>query len=147
MQIALGRCYARSTMGKRGRLRYPGVLTPREQDVLALIRQGLTNEQIAERLQIGFETAKSHVAEILSKLGVATRDEAAAWQPESRRSFGRIVLGVAAVGVVAAAVAGLALLAWGLSRSGGGDDGSAAAVTRTPTRAAVLVPSSSVSSL
>jgi photosystem II stability/assembly factor-like uncharacterized protein/DNA-binding CsgD family transcriptional regulator len=113
-------------MGQRGRPRHPDVLTPREQDVLALIRDGLTNEQIADRLNIGFETAKSHVAEILSKLGVATREEAAAWQPTGERargwSFGRIVLSIAGVGVVAAAVAGLALLAWGAAHSSTGSN-------------------------
>jgi photosystem II stability/assembly factor-like uncharacterized protein/DNA-binding CsgD family transcriptional regulator len=128
-------------MGQRGRPRSPNVLTPREQDVLALIRDGLTNEQISERLNIGFETAKSHVAEILSKLGVATREEAAAWHPEPERrwSFGRIALTLAGTAVFAAAVAGLALLAWGLSRSGGGQ---VVEATGTPTSAA-SVPSPS----
>jgi photosystem II stability/assembly factor-like uncharacterized protein/DNA-binding CsgD family transcriptional regulator len=128
-------------MSQRGRPRHPDVLTPREQDVLALMRDGLTNEQIAARLNIGFETAKSHVAEILSKLGVATREEASAWQlePERRWSFGRIVLAIAGASVVAAAVAGLALLAWGLSRSGGGQIVEA---TGTPS-AAASVPSPS----
>jgi DNA-binding CsgD family transcriptional regulator len=121
-------------MRQRGRPRHPDVLTPREQEVLVLIRDGLTNEQIAERLNIGFETAKSHVSEILSKLGVATREEASAWQSEAERrwSFGRIVLAIAGTAVVAAAVAGLALLAWGLSRSGG-DGGSTPATTGSST--------------
>ena len=108
-------------MGQRGRPRHPDVLTPREQDVLSLIREGLTNEQIAERLGITFETAKHHVSEIISKLGVETREEAAAWREERRWSHGRIALGAAGVGVIAATIAGLALLAWGVSRSGEGD--------------------------
>ncbi|MEO8458858.1 MAG: LuxR C-terminal-related transcriptional regulator, partial [Chloroflexota bacterium] len=37
-------------MGQRGRPRHPELLTLREQEVLALVREGLTNEQIAERL-------------------------------------------------------------------------------------------------
>ncbi len=123
-------------MGQRGRPRHPDVLTPREQDVLALIRDGRTNEQIAERLNIGFETAKSHVGEILSKLGVESREEAAAWRPERGGRFGRIVPAIGGTAVVAAAVAGLALLAWGLSRSDEGDDRSAAALSATPTLAA-----------
>src|SRR5437867_13122879 len=68
-------------MGKRGRLPHPDVLTPREWQVLDLLRQDLTNEQIAHRLDISFATAKYHVSEILSKLGLTTREEAAAWQP------------------------------------------------------------------
>ena len=63
---------------RRGRRPHPDVLTPREQEVLGLIRQGLTNEQIAERLGISFAGARYHVAEILSKLGVSNRGEAAA---------------------------------------------------------------------
>ena len=67
----------------RGRPPHPDILTPREWQVLDLLRQGLTNERIAERLDISFATAKYHVAEIISKLGVQTREEAAAWQPEA----------------------------------------------------------------
>ena len=105
-------------MAQRGRPRYPYILTPREQEVLALLRGGLTNDQIAERLGISFDTAKTHVAQILSKLGVESREEAAAWRPERGGRFGRIVLAIAGTAVVTAAVAGLALLAWGSSRSG-----------------------------
>ena len=73
-------------MGKRGRPRHPDVLTPREWEVLALVREGLTNEQIAERLGVTLHAARYHVSEILSKQGVATREEAAAWQPEAVRT-------------------------------------------------------------
>jgi DNA-binding CsgD family transcriptional regulator len=61
---------------RRGRPRYDDILTPREWQVLALLEAGLTNEQIAERLGISFGTAKYHVGEIISKLGVTTREEA-----------------------------------------------------------------------
>jgi DNA-binding CsgD family transcriptional regulator len=64
---------------RRGRPAYPDVLTPREWEVLALIREGLTNEQIAQRLGITESGARFHVSEILSKLGVASRQEAAVW--------------------------------------------------------------------
>lgn len=113
-------------MAQRGRPRHPGLLTQREEDVLALLREGLTNQQIAERLGISFETAKHHISQILSKLGVATREEAAAWQPErapSRWTLPRIVLALGGMAVFAAAVAVLALLAWGVSRSGDGGQG------------------------
>jgi len=52
-------------------------LTPRERQVLALVAEGLTNGQIAERLFISAKTASVHVSAILRKLGVATRTEAA----------------------------------------------------------------------
>ena len=50
------------------------MLTPREQEVLALVRDGLTNEQIAARLGISESGARYHVSEILSKLGVSSRE-------------------------------------------------------------------------
>ncbi|MEU4385183.1 AAA family ATPase [Promicromonospora sp. NPDC023805] len=55
----------------------PDRLTPREQQVLTLVAEGLTNGQIAERLFISAKTASVHVSAILRKLGVSTRTEAA----------------------------------------------------------------------
>ncbi|WP_188522686.1 ATP-binding protein [Isoptericola cucumis] len=52
-------------------------LTERERQVLALVAEGLTNGQIAERLFISRKTASVHVSAILRKLGVASRTEAA----------------------------------------------------------------------
>jgi DNA-binding CsgD family transcriptional regulator len=54
------------------------VLSKREQEVLRLVAQGLTNGQIAERLFISTKTAGNHVSAILMKLGARTRTEAAA---------------------------------------------------------------------
>jgi two-component system, NarL family, response regulator LiaR len=51
-------------------------LTEREQVVLKLMAEGLTNTQIAGRLTVSPSTIKSHVSNILSKLGVASRTEA-----------------------------------------------------------------------
>ncbi|MDH4209070.1 MAG: response regulator transcription factor [Anaerolineae bacterium] len=51
-------------------------LTAREREVLALMAQGLTNPQIAESLVVSRATAKAHVSNILSKLGVSNRAEA-----------------------------------------------------------------------
>ncbi|WP_381793856.1 AAA family ATPase [Streptomyces niveus] len=53
-------------------------LTPREQDVLRRVAEGLSNRQIAEELYISPKTASVHVSNILAKLGVSGRTEAAA---------------------------------------------------------------------
>jgi NarL family two-component system response regulator LiaR len=55
----------------------PGLdLTEREREVLTLMIEGLNNTQIAGRLTVSPSTIKSHVSNILSKLGVTSRTEA-----------------------------------------------------------------------
>jgi DNA-binding CsgD family transcriptional regulator/tetratricopeptide (TPR) repeat protein len=56
---------------------HPAGLTAREAEILAELREGLTNAQIAARLFISQRTVDHHVSSILAKLGVATRGEAA----------------------------------------------------------------------
>ncbi len=56
----------------------PESLTAREQEVLALIAQGLPNKEIAERLVITERTVKFHVSAIMGKLGATNRTEAVA---------------------------------------------------------------------
>ena len=53
-------------------------LTPREHEVLALMVEGLSNPEIARRLSVSRSTARAHVSNILSKLGVSNRAEAVA---------------------------------------------------------------------
>jgi DNA-binding NarL/FixJ family response regulator len=54
-------------------------LTPREREILTLIGEGLTNQQIAERLVIEVGTVKNHVHSILQKLDASNRHDAAAY--------------------------------------------------------------------
>ncbi|MGQ9893132.1 MAG: response regulator transcription factor [Roseiflexus sp.] len=51
-------------------------LTARERDVLELVSQGLSNKQIAQKLQISEHTVKFHLSSLFAKLGVSSRTEA-----------------------------------------------------------------------
>ena len=54
-------------------------LTKRENDVLQQLTKGLTNKEIANSLQISYETVKEHVQHILRKTGLGDRTQAAVW--------------------------------------------------------------------
>lgn len=55
------------------------VLTPREREVLGFVAQGRTNGEIGKHLHLSTKTVSVHVSNILAKLGLAGRGEAAAW--------------------------------------------------------------------
>src|SRR5258708_30185006 len=57
-------------------LTYPNGLTTREVEVLRLVAQGLTNEQVAQRLVISPRTVDTHLTSIYSKIGVSSRTAA-----------------------------------------------------------------------
>jgi DNA-binding CsgD family transcriptional regulator/tetratricopeptide (TPR) repeat protein len=67
--------------GVRGRTgpKDVGLLTRREQEVLRLVAEGLTNAEVAARLYLSAKTVGHHVSSVLAKLQVKTRGEAAAW--------------------------------------------------------------------
>lgn len=115
---------------RRGRPPHPDILTPREWEVLELLRQSLTNEEIAQRLDISVPGVKYHVSEILSKLHVSSREEAASWQPEEqtpsvwRRALAIPLIGARAgsIAIVSAAIIGIGVLVWAFVSVGGTDD-------------------------
>lgn len=60
-------------------------LTDREEQVLALVARGRTNAEIAAELFISLSTVKTHVASLMSKIGVRNRVEIAMWAHETKR--------------------------------------------------------------
>ena len=73
-------------LGRRHRIPVPGddrpskldILTAREREVLDVLATGATNKAIAERLFISEKTVAVHVSNVMAKLGVTNRTEAAA---------------------------------------------------------------------
>ena len=54
-------------------------MTPREREVIALIAAGMSNKEIAKRLNIATDTVKSHVRNVMDKLALHTRLQIAAY--------------------------------------------------------------------
>ncbi|WP_244931017.1 response regulator transcription factor [Nocardioides sp. W7] len=60
------------------------LLTPRELDILLLLAQGMSNDEIADELTLEVSTVKSHLARMMPKLGVRSRLQAAVWAYQNR---------------------------------------------------------------
>jgi DNA-binding CsgD family transcriptional regulator len=141
---------------RRGRPPFPGPITPAEQRVLDLVREGLPNAEIAERLGVSVSAVKYHVSNMLSKLGLASREELAAWDSaaandESSRRWawvpalrapGTVLAGSVVLGAFGAVAVLATVLALRLKPEGSQTEAEAlmpqpatAAVTLTPTAA------------
>lgn len=97
--------------------------SPREREVLDLIVRGRTNGEIAEALGISFATAKWHVSELISKLGVESREQVASYWRRERSigsHFRHLAQGIAGFTAIKLAAGGAlaATAAVGGARSG-----------------------------
>ena len=70
---------ARAVLTARAESRPTTELTTREQEVLALLAEGLANKQIARRLGIAEKTVKAHLTSVFQRIGVTDRTQAALW--------------------------------------------------------------------
>ena len=77
---------ARQLLGARRSTSGEVDLTPRESEVLVLVRRGLANKQIARRLGISERTVKAHLTSVFATIGVVDRTQAALWA--ERRGLG-----------------------------------------------------------
>ena len=74
-EVGAGGADAEESSGAR---RQPTILSKREEEVLHLVAEGLTNKQIARRLIVTENTVKSYVTSLFNKLGVDSRAQAVA---------------------------------------------------------------------
>ena len=75
---------AREVLHQRDSLRGGPQLSEREQEVLALVAEGLPNKLIARRLGITERTVKGHLTRVFERIGVTDRTQAALWAREHR---------------------------------------------------------------
>ena len=80
----VARLLARRIRTRREDAAQPEPLTDREREVLALVAKGHSNKEIAAQLDITERTARTHVSNILGKLDLASRTQAALWAIEHR---------------------------------------------------------------
>jgi two-component system, NarL family, response regulator DevR len=71
-------------LNQRARQDEEEILSEREREVLQLVAQGLTNKEIAYRLNITEKTARNHISHILEKLNLSRRTEAAAYAVQKK---------------------------------------------------------------
>jgi DNA-binding NarL/FixJ family response regulator len=69
----------RDARGSNGNSTPSTGLTTREREVLVLLTQGSTNQEIADQLSISVHTVERHITNLFTKLGVRSRTEAANW--------------------------------------------------------------------
>jgi DNA-binding NarL/FixJ family response regulator/class 3 adenylate cyclase len=81
---AVARMLAQRIRNKRGADEPVEELTAREKEVLAQLGKGASNKEIAYALTITERTARTHVSNILGKLGLASRTQAALWAVEHK---------------------------------------------------------------
>src|SRR5690348_13003673 len=68
---------------RRGRPPHPEAVTPAEAKVLAFVREGLHNAEIAVRLGVSVNTVRFHVSNLLAKSGCTDRGALKDWRPPS----------------------------------------------------------------
>jgi DNA-binding NarL/FixJ family response regulator len=74
LDAAVARRLAQEIRGPRAGL---GALTAREREILALVAAGMSNKEIAAELVISERTARTHVSNVLGKLNLTSRTQAA----------------------------------------------------------------------
>lgn len=77
------RARAAHASASEARLRAAGALTKRESEVLALVTEGLANEEIAERLHLSISTVKKHLGQVMTKLQLTNRVQLAVYAVRS----------------------------------------------------------------